>query len=549
MSTISHVAEQLSQTCFLPLTYFVQQKRYRPIQADEKYQFFIPENKEDRPIFVKKRVYKKADYNKSTTLKMASLLLPGTLAGGILKGISALSSKLESTASPQKVEGLYIQKKQKNADPNNAVYFEVTRRIKNLDDLEARMEQLPDKEKWIPALLEAIKKEPIPDWEAPIFKLTDYPLYLLAALKNRKVDAQQFGTVMLYWVTCQRHPAHEIKSIPIFINGQRNKEAERYIIQTLRTRDFTPQLPPREDDLLNAEQIDTLFAKLQTLPASEQQIFIILDVQGIIKKGESPINKTISQHILYGQRLNVFNRLLEEETALRMIPSVGLMQAFIDVIGGENAVKINPVIGLSSLDDIRKNGLEATRDMAFQFPGILLPERADGVLAPDADFTYHDFYHTFMASMLSDTSRKRIIALADAIKAYLQANDLPENEGGLWYYSTLIDMEHKEFRPDWSKYFNIENRNEDFLLWEVINRLLSTGIKSVKAVKFDNEHQNKILEVVAKKAQQLGLSLDELDKCLEYQKSYSRDPSKLTPLDRIKEVLKSDLIPVRDVKR
>jgi hypothetical protein len=496
----------LSQYCLLPLAYFGY-KRYRLITEGEKYFFFIPQAIPETPILLKDRVYKKADYQLRTTIKMATLLIPGILAGSILYGISFLSSKVERITPPT---CLYLQEIVKKSMDHSLVYHEVTRRVKNLDQLEEKIRGLSDLENNIQNLVQAMEKK---DWQASIFKNEDYPFYLLAALKNGKVTAQQFGTVMFYWSANQYHQNNEIQAIPIFIDGQRNAIAEKYIIQTLTTTNFKDS-QIQIFTFLNPQQIDDLFNSLKELPASEQQLFVVPDIQGIFKNSKERIeskNSTISQIIVYNTGINVFDRLFDDSTdsTLRMLPSVGLMQTFLNVMGGANAVKINPVLGLSSIQDIRLNGLQATRDMAFQFPGIALPKEADNYNAPHYDFPYHDLYHNILCSLLSDESRKKSIFFADAIDTYLKKNGLTENEGGQYYHFKFIDMEHAAFRQDVRQ--KITNAGEEILLWQTIYTYFSPRFQNETERAFDENHLDKLLTVVVKEALRLGMSLTTLE--------------------------------------
>lgn len=100
-----------------------------------------------------------------------------------------------------------------------------------------------------------------------------------------------------------------------------------------------------------------------------------------------------------------------------MCPSITLRQAFIDSVFQEEAHQINPVIGISTPEDIRTGGLKGYRDMAIPYPGHPLPKTADHLPAPDIlDFMGHDFYHAVRASMLNNSDIVLIIAIADTVK-------------------------------------------------------------------------------------------------------------------------------------
>jgi hypothetical protein len=76
---------------------------------------------------------------------------------------------------------------------------------------------------------------------------------------------------------------------------------------------------------------------------------------------------------------------------------MGMNQAFVNAIRNgersESSVQLNIVAGLSSNEDIEKNGLIGTRDIAVHFPGVELPRHAHGKVAFWIYFTKHDLFH------------------------------------------------------------------------------------------------------------------------------------------------------------
>ena len=100
-----------------------------------------------------------------------------------------------------------------------------------------------------------------------------------------------------------------------------------------------------------------------------------------------------------------------------MIPSITMIQAHLDSAFGEEAHRINPVIGSSSIDDIRLGGINCHRDFAIPFPCVPLPKSADGFPAPTiASFQRHDKYHLERVSLLINADKDLYIAMGDALK-------------------------------------------------------------------------------------------------------------------------------------
>ncbi len=122
-----------------------------------------------------------------------------------------------------------------------------------------------------------------------------------------------------------------------------------------------------------------------------------------------------------------------------MIPSAGMMQTFLKRKFGTNAVRMNFVLGLSSLQDIQDNGTTDTRDAGLRFPQIRFPNTADGFAALQTDFLYHDFFHAIIVSLSTPETRKLVIHLTNFIKPLKNGNHVLMD-----LYARLIDMETSE---------------------------------------------------------------------------------------------------------
>ncbi|WP_257263975.1 hypothetical protein [Endozoicomonas sp. ONNA2] len=128
-------------------------------------------------------------------------------------------------------------------------------------------------------------------------------------------------------------------------------------------------------------------------------------------KGQITIKKALSS-----RHFNVL--FIDCEWSGWMIcPSITLRQAFIDSFCQNEAHIINPVIGISSPEDIRTGSLKRYRDMAIPFPGHPLPKIADYLSARlILEFMQHDFYHAVRASMLKNADIDLIIAIAGVVR-------------------------------------------------------------------------------------------------------------------------------------
>lgn len=305
-------------------------------------------------------------------------------------------------------------------------YQEMVRRLsdKERTTLHAKMDTLVGQQDKIGQLCSAVVRG---DWNDPIFKSVDYPYYALEAFQQGWIDDSQFSTIQLFWSIGQYHNGYDqVQVYSLFLDNESpNPEALVLIRQSFRPKDTI--------DSLTDTQLRAFLDEMKKLPLSEQYFFVVPDLQKVSKR------ETISQRI-HSSPFNVFNRL---EGDLRMIPSFGMMQEILKTKYGKEAVRINPVLGLSTLDDFRD---ASKRDMALCFPGVLLPEEADHFLAPFYDFTYHDFFHSMICSSMPFKYRQMMITVAGiAHNIWNEKAKYPDFEGVAdtinSVYATALDME------------------------------------------------------------------------------------------------------------
>ena len=360
-----------------------------------------------------------------------------------------------------------------------------------------KLRSLPPINQKIGDLIEALKRG---NWRAPIFSDPDFPYYALLACNQGLITSHQFGTIQIYWSTIQYHEGKKnVCAAPIFKYDDVVPEAAQAIFETLFLNPETalaqmglydPNIP-----LLTEKQFEAFFEQLNQLPASEQYVFLVHDKDPI-----SPdLPPTISQRLYLGTGYNVFCRNIEAGT--RMVPSIGMMQAFLNVRYGKNAVQLNPVIGLSSEADIRQNGLESKRDTAVCFPGVELPEEADTFRAPWYDFTYHDFYHAMLASGIPVQYRPLLVQIADIAKSILQTTSNPQDQALMnKIYDQFIDMEQTNFRPEKSsmeKTARPEAAKPHMLFWRAVYSTILIAMIHVQAENYNVDMLSSLCKRIA----------------------------------------------------
>ncbi len=237
------------------------------------------------------------------------------------------------------------------------------------------------------------------------------PYIALEALRRGLLDPQhgqkQVATLLNFWAALQYHQGpSDLETVSVF-----SSKAEKLMKQT-----FTHSTNPSIDPFLEGDKFDLFMEKMKSLPPSEQRFLLVPDIQDniaisltTVENGRSPFEASVSQ-AAKATGINVFNRLTCYGMPMRIIPSNGMMQAFLDAQYREDAVEIKPRVYLSTLRHIYNNRLTNTCDMMMPTPDnegkSRCPSTADGFQAPWYDFPYHDFYHSITTSAVGQTYRK-----------------------------------------------------------------------------------------------------------------------------------------------
>lgn len=180
-----------------------------------------------------------------------------------------------------------------------------------------------------------------------------------------------------------------------------------------------------------------------------------------------------------------------------MIPSLEMMQTFLQIRFKERAVKIVPVIGVVPLEYIKQNALTDTRVLSLPFPGISLPRKADQQEAPrDWYHVKHDWYHCLVASCGKSKQRKAFAFLAENVLKPLEIH--PElasiHDFISVSYQLFLDMEFSQFRDEIKDYYAKKYQwNENHLFWRRLITYFRTAIKALTKHLSSCEMDEKIL--------------------------------------------------------
>ena len=259
----------------------------------------------------------------------------------------------------------------------------------------------------------------------PMFAFT-----ALQALSQGNISPQQFGTLMSLWgnmetifpVSGHSDPDAIPRFIPFFnAVGEKNKEACVILLACLQPPRSRPNLIMKSPETL----LMNIYEKAAHLPPSEQGFWLIKDsTVDITHYPSDPLSLfkfgTVTQ-ILKHYELHYLT--FPAKNTSDIIPSFGLQQIFLDV-AFIHPVRLNPVIGDSTTDDIRNGSEQRYRDIALPFPGFDLPKLADGFPAPRVrDFMFHDFYHAIRASRVIPHETAIYVAMGDRLATLQQHYD------------------------------------------------------------------------------------------------------------------------------
>jgi hypothetical protein len=258
----------------------------------------------------------------------------------------------------------------------------------------------------------------------------------LKAFHDKLIFQEQFATTV--FCSSLMKEFTKVQTLSLFTaQGKINGEAAGFIGQTLQAK---ANMQFRMGNFLEGDKLGIFWNQMRKQPASEQCFFM---VEGQYSSSCKTVTDAINDI-----GMNVFGYFRDQNNyPLRMVPSLSMMQQFLIAQTGNDAVTITPVLGTSSREDIHKNAVTDTRDMALPFPGIVLPKTADDEAAPKSlHFWDHDLYHAFVASKIPRNFRHAFATCADSVlelkKEYTDLFIIQILDD---LYQHLIDMEHANF--------------------------------------------------------------------------------------------------------
>jgi hypothetical protein len=291
-----------------------------------------------------------------------------------------------------------------NAIPINEQYEELIRRLPSIE--KGKIENFQLNQDFSNSLFDKIDRG---DWqgirtiaaenlqEKGMQKLT---FHALALIKENKMSINQFSTLMFFLTACKQHGPENVKIIPLFKENSVNPAADELIRTTMKDgEDYFDPFKFIAGKRANHDELEIIYALIEKAPKSEHFLFMMPDSSGHYASNNKRYNEaTITQRIQVELGINQFGRIKHKIHGKhqRLISTISSVQALLDTTTPFQ-FQINPVLAVSSVADIQKNGKNNNRDVQLPYAAVqngLIGSNADGFKIEDQyDMPEHDFYH------------------------------------------------------------------------------------------------------------------------------------------------------------
>lgn len=309
--------------------------------------------------------------------------------------------------------------------PKDTRIYELTRRYQPTHQgrlkLINTLKNIPDIDRKVNELLFRIN---FPTRQATVDAKTDH-LIALYAVHQGLLSSMQFATFQCF------QKAHQLAKndsclISLFLDDAVNPAAKEIL-----NASFKP--------LIGKKKSKAFFSKMRQLPLSERKF--ILYSQAEAPNGICQRLNSIGIPLFGGPFADPKN---PEKVYNRLFLSAGMMQTLLDVMYGQQAVKLNFVIGFSSINDIFNNSLFNQRDMIVPFLDAPAPRQVVTYNAYGLDATIYDLYQAIVASSIPQEHRLGVLLFAQGIKCLRTLTNLSEEDKNYYdaIYKIAVAMDH-----------------------------------------------------------------------------------------------------------
>ena len=214
---------------------------------------------------------------------------------------------------------------------------------------------------------------------------------------------------------------------------------------------------------LNDAELNFFFNLMRQKPVSEHRFFVIPNrAPPEDRKGE-PASLSDA---LYELGFEVFSNMPNKKW---MVPSFGMMEAFSTVYARHGEIKIEPVIGFSTLRQIVNGMKMRIRDFAFELEDKTI--EFDGLEGRSIEGPAHDFHHHLHHLLLPTGFLEAFGEIASYLLDECEGAEEATKAWMIQLIQGIADVESFEFRKDDPGTFNfLPNRSSIF--WFLLGRII-----------------------------------------------------------------------------
>lgn len=292
------------------------------------------------------------------------------------------------------------------------------------------------------------------EWN-PVILSKVHPYTALKNILFGQITAIQMATLFQF-KNANNQAKGDLETVNLFIEGRVSQIAKSMIQSTLymnKEKSFMH---------LNDAELNFFFNLMRQKPVSEQRFFVIPNRAPPEDRKGAPASLSDA---LYELGFEVFSNMPNKKW---MVPSFGMMEAFGAVYARHGEIKIEPVIGFSSLRQI-VNGMKLRiRDFAFELEDKTI--EFDGLEGRSIEGPAHDFHHYLHHLLLPSGFLE---AFGEIASFLLDESEGAEETTKAWMIQLIqgiADIESFEFRKDDPGTLNfLPNRSSIF--WFLLGRI------------------------------------------------------------------------------
>lgn len=351
-----------------------------------------------------------------------------------------------------------------------------------------------------------------------------FSLQSLRCLKENHISFMTFATCQLFHNTVFNRANKNItvKFVSIYSQGRIDSRAKKMINETMKvvfttfieirkkmaqvaTKKNEHKIPtPSEDRIWTEDQESKFYDILATLPTSESCFIILPDIPYDTQiKMFMNKNDTLMQRIFYKLGFAALSSLTDKNGPLRMIPSSGMMEAFLRACYPETALTPVYRATLSTIEGLFQTLKQEGRDVIqpIDFFRDKIPEKIDDALALDRfnEERMHDFYHQWRLVQTPIVDRNLIVKISEVLLNLKKSRTTP-NRYADFVFDRLVDMENimffktvknprtrALFFPNWDERTSVRFQDPSMLVWRTLELRVLDAFKELASAYSDPE--------------------------------------------------------------